>query len=76
MAAEHLGDIGRGVWVELGITCDIKALVDFLSSFEAERPLLLVRRLEIERGGDRRPDAAMRIKLDVGQVWRPGEAAQ
>lgn len=72
MAAEHLGDIGRGVWVEMNVTCDLKALVDFLSSFDAESPLLLVRSLEVERGPAQRGDLMMRVKLNVGRAWRVG----
>lgn len=70
LPAEHLGDIGRGVWIEVTFTSDLQGLTDFLASFDAERPLVLARRLEVERGDGPRPDLFLRIKVEVGQVWR------
>lgn len=71
LAAEHLGEVGRGAWMELSFTSDLKGLTDFLVSLDAERPLLLVRRLEIDRGEGPRPDMFLRIKVQIGQAWRP-----
>lgn len=70
MAAEHLGEIGRGVWVEMAFTSDLQAMIDFLKLFEAERPLLLVRRLEIQRGDSPRADLFLSVKMDIGRAWR------
>lgn len=75
LAAEHLGDIGQGVWVELTATCDLQAFVAFLSSFDAERPLLMVRRLELEAGAGARPDIFLRMKIQIGRAWRPVESS-
>lgn len=74
MAAEHLGEIGRGVWVEMVFASDLQALVDFLKLFEAERPLLLVRRLEMQRGDGPRADLFMSVKIDIGRAWKPSGA--
>lgn len=76
LAAEHLGDIGQGVWIELSVTSDLQALTTFLTSFDAERPLLMVRRLELEAGGGPRPDKFLSVKMHIGQAWRPAEASQ
>lgn len=70
MAAEHLGEMGRGAWTELSLTCDLQALVEFLASFDAQRPLLLVRRLEVRRTEGPRPDLFLNVKIDVGRAWR------
>lgn len=71
LAAEHLGDVRRGAWAELTFTSDLKALGDFLVSLDTERPLLLVRRLEVERGEGPRADLFLRTRVEVGQAWRP-----
>jgi hypothetical protein len=70
LAAEHLGEIGKGAWLELTFAADLRALTDFMTSLDAERPLLLVRRLEIERGEGVRPDIFLRAKIQIGQAWR------
>lgn len=70
LAAEHLGDVRRGAWAELSFTSDLKALVDFLVSLDAERPLLLVRRIEIDRGEGPRADLFLRTRVEIGQAWR------
>lgn len=70
LPAEHLGDIGRGAWIEVTFSTDLQGLTDFLVSFDAERPLVLTRRLEVERGEGLRPDLALHVKVEVGQVWR------
>lgn len=70
LAAEHLGDIGRGAWMELTFASDLKGLVAFMESLDTQRPLLLVRRLEVDRGDGARPDLFMRVKVQVGQAWR------
>lgn len=75
LAAEHLGDFGRGVWVDLSFTSDLEALAAFLASFDAERPLLMVRRLEIEAGQGPRPDIFLAVKVQIGRAWRPIEAS-
>lgn len=74
LAAEHLGDFGQGVWIDLSFTSDLQALVAFLASFDAERPLLMVRRLEIEAGQGSRPDIFLAVKVQIGRAWRPAEA--
>lgn len=73
MAAEHLGDLGRGVWVEMAFTGDLQALTQFLSGLETESPMLLVRRVELDGGQGLRPDIALRVKAQVGRAWRAGE---
>lgn len=75
LAAEHLGDFGQGVWVDLSFTSDLEALVTFLASFDAERPLLMVRRLEVEAGQGPRPDIFLAVKAQIGRAWRPMEAS-
>jgi Type II secretion system (T2SS), protein M subtype b len=69
-AAEHLGEIGRGAWLDLSFTSDLKALSDFMVSLDAERPLLLVRRLEVDRGDGPRADLFLRVRVEIGQAWR------
>jgi hypothetical protein len=49
----------------------LKALGDFLVSLDTERPLLLVRRLEVERGEGPRADLFLRARVEIGQAWRP-----
>jgi hypothetical protein len=71
LAAEHLGDIGRGAWMELTFASDLQGLVAFMESLDTQRPLLLVRRLEVDRGDGARPDLFMRAKVQIGQAWRP-----
>jgi len=75
LAAEHLGDIGRGAWMELTFASDLKGLVAFMESLDTQRPLLLVRRLEVDRGDGARPDLFMRAKVQIGQAWRPTGSA-
>jgi hypothetical protein len=70
LAAEHLGDVRRAAWAELSFTSDLKAVADFLVSLDAERPLLLVRRLEVDRGDGPRPDLFLRVRVEIGQAWR------
>ncbi|MEY2758105.1 MAG: Type secretion system protein subtype b [Pseudomonadota bacterium] len=70
LAAEHLGDVRRGAWSELTFTSDLKALMDFLVSLDAERPLLLVRRIAVERGDGPRADLFLRARIEIGQAWR------
>lgn len=72
LGAENLGDLGRVVWVEVTLTGDLQALVDLLKSIDAERPIILVRRLDVERGEGARPDAFLRIRMEAGRIWRPG----
>jgi hypothetical protein len=75
MAADLMGDIGRSVWVEMSLTCDLQALTDLLTDMAIERPVLLVRRLEVERGDGTRTDNFLRVRLEAGRAWRIGEAA-
>ncbi len=75
LAAEHLGGFGQGVWIDLTFTADLQALVAFLSSFDAERPFLMVRRLEIEAGQGPRPDIFLSVKAQIGRAWRPVEVS-
>jgi hypothetical protein len=76
LAAEHMGDVGQGVWIDLTASSDLQALIAFLASFDAERPLLMVRRLEVEAGAGPRPDVFLRFKAQIGRVWRTAEASQ
>lgn len=76
LAAEHMGDVGQGVWIELTASSDLQALIAFLASFDAERPFLMVRRLELEAGAGPRPDVFLRIKAQIGRAWRTAEAPQ
>ncbi|CAN0292724.1 unnamed protein product [Phaeothamnion confervicola] len=69
-AAEYMGDVGRSVWVELNLSCDLQALVDLLTDIDAEKPVLLVRRLDIQRGDGPRPDNFLRVRLEIGRAWR------
>lgn len=75
LAAEHLGDIGRGAWLELTFTTDLQALTDFLASLDSQRPLLLVRRLEVDRGEGPRPDVFLRARAQIGQAWQASGSA-
>jgi hypothetical protein len=70
LAAELLGDFGRGAWLELSFTADLAATTAFLNSLDTKRPLLLVRRIEIEGGEGPRPDEFMRVRAHIGQAWR------
>ncbi len=70
LAAEYLGDVGKGVWVDMTFSCDLQALVDLLQEIEALRPVLLIRRLDIEKGDGPRPDIFLRVTLHVGRAWR------
>lgn len=70
LALEHLGEIGRGSWLELSFTSDLQALTDFLASLDTQRPLLLVKRLEIDRGDGVRPDIFLRVRVHIGHVWQ------
>jgi Type II secretion system (T2SS), protein M subtype b len=74
LAAEHLGDIGRGAWMELTFAADLQAVTAFLTSLDSERPLLLVRRLEIDHGEGPRPDLFLGVHAQIGQAWRPSGA--
>jgi hypothetical protein len=75
MAAEFMGDVGSSVWVEMNLSCDLQALLDLLRDIEAERPVVLLRRLEVAGGEGPRADSFLQVKLEAGRVWRPGEAA-
>lgn len=70
LGGEALGDAARTVWVEASFMGDLQSLADFLKALDAERPVLLVRRLDIEHGEGPRPDSGLRIKLEVGLGWR------
>jgi hypothetical protein len=72
LAAEYLGDIGHAVWMEMTISCDLQALTELLQEIDAVRPVVLVRRLQIERGDGSRPDVFMKVRLEAGQAWREG----
>ncbi len=70
LAAEIMGDVGRSVWVETTITCDLQALVDLLKDIDTEKPVLLVRRMDIDRGDGPRPDNFLRVRMEIGRAWR------
>ena len=76
LAAEHLGEIGRGAWLELSFSADLQATIAFLTSLDSQRPLLLVRRVEIDSGEGARPDLFLKVRAQIGQAWRPTGAAQ
>jgi len=71
LSAEHLGDIGRGAWLELSFSADLQATVALLNSLDSQRPLLLVRRIEIDGGEGARPDLFLKVRAQIGQAWRP-----
>lgn len=74
--AEAMEGVGRAVWVEVTLAGDLEALKALLDALDAERPILLVRALEIEAGGGARPDRALTVRLEAGRVWRAeGEGA-
>lgn len=66
---EALGAVGRAVWLDASITGDLQALTDLLTAMDAERPILLVRKLDIERGPGARPDAFLAIRMEIGSAW-------
>ena len=70
MPAEFMGDVGSSVWTEITLACDLEAMIALLRDIDAERPVLLVRRLEIDRGEGSRPDAFLRVRLETGRLWR------
>ena len=72
MAAEFMGDVGSSVWVEVNLSCDLVGLVDLLKDMDAERPVLLLRRLEIAGGEGPRADNFLRVRLEAGRIWRQG----
>jgi hypothetical protein len=72
MAAEFMGDVGSSVWVEINLSCDLPGLVDLLRDMDAERPVLLLRRLEITGGEGPRADNFLRVRLEAGRIWREG----
>jgi hypothetical protein len=76
LAPDIMGEIGRSVWVEMSLTCDLQALVDLLKDVDVEKPVLLIRRLEVERGDGPRPDNFLRVRLEAGRVWRAGSVTQ
>jgi hypothetical protein len=73
LAAEYLGAMGQGVWIEVSFSCDLQSLVDFLKEMDIERPVMLVRRIQVDRSNDTRPDTFLRVKLEAGRARRTGE---
>jgi hypothetical protein len=71
---ESFGELGRMTWVELDAVGDLQALADFLAALDKERPVILLRVVEAETGAGPRPDASLRVRVEAGRVWRPGEA--
>jgi len=67
---EALGAVGRAVWVEATLSGDLQSLTQLLAALDRERPILLVRMLEIEAGNSARPDTNLRVRLEAGRVWR------
>jgi hypothetical protein len=74
--AEALGDVGHAMWAEITLSGDLQALTDFLKAMDAERPIVLVRRLDVEHGEGFRPDSFLRIRLEAGRIRRSAPATQ
>lgn len=72
MSAELLGEVGRAVWVEVSLIGDLEAFAGFMTMMDQERPALLLRRLEIDKGDSPRPGAFLRIRMEAGRAWRQG----
>lgn len=68
---ESLGAVGRAVWLEAALSGDLQSLTDLLAGMDAERPILLIRKLDIERGPGARSDTFMVIRMEIGSAWRP-----
>jgi len=68
--SEALGGVGRAVWVEATLSGDLQSLAELLTALDRERPILLVRTLEIEGGEGARPDTNLQVRLEAGRVWR------
>lgn len=62
------------VWIEAALSGDLQSLSDFMVAADAARPVLLMRKLEINRGPEARPDTFLSIRAEIGVAWRPGAA--
>jgi hypothetical protein len=71
IGAEDYGRIGRAVWVEIAATGDLQSLTDFLEAMDAQRPALLVRRVEASRAEG--PDASLQFRFEAGLISRAGD---
>ncbi|MGD2134110.1 MAG: GspMb/PilO family protein [Maricaulaceae bacterium] len=74
LGPEVLGDLGRVAWVEVSLTTDLQGLTDVLAAIDRERPLMLLRALEVQAGSGARSDENLRIRLEAGRAWRAAEA--
>lgn len=75
LQAESFGSSGRTVWLEASLAGDIQSLVELLNAMDAQRPTLLVRRLDVisePPGGGRN----LQVRIEAGQAWRAGDGAQ
>jgi hypothetical protein len=76
MSAELLGEVGRAVWVEVSLMGDLEAFAALMTMLDQERPTLLLRRLEIDKGDSPRPGTLLRIRMEAGRAWRQGTPPQ
>lgn len=72
LAAEKINASVNGAWVELTLVGDLEAFVGLLAAMDAEKPSLLVRKIDVTRGQGPRPDLFLQIRLEAGQAWRTG----
>jgi hypothetical protein len=72
LGAEDYGRIGRAIWVDVAAKGDLQSLTDLLEAMDAQRPTVLVRRIDMTPAeGAARPDAALQLRIEAGLIWRP-----